>query len=199
MSHLNFQILALSTNFVLLKVTYLVTLFDCKLQVFKNLPKLTIFSIFNELLSTQIVNVARFARNVECDFFFDFQTQCVSQKVLLIFSSVELFSLEISTAQLGYKKLRGPYYHTQQPNVAPLAAQNTVFENHRKSLIQHCEQSELRLHLSGQKFSKTAKTGQKVLPDAIQDKHWWKKPKIKCDLCGDFQTLCPKFSAYCNL
>ena len=23
---------------------------------------------------------------------------------------------------------------------------NTVFENHRKSLIQHCERSELRLH-----------------------------------------------------
>ena len=58
-------------------MTYLVTLFDCKLQVFKNLPKLTIFSIFNELLSTQIVNVARFARNVECDFFFDFQTLCI--------------------------------------------------------------------------------------------------------------------------
>ena len=32
-------------------------------------PKLTIFGIFNELLSTQNVNVARFARNVECDFF----------------------------------------------------------------------------------------------------------------------------------
>ena len=33
-----------------------------------------IFGIFNELLSTQNVNVARFARNIECDFFGDFQT-----------------------------------------------------------------------------------------------------------------------------
>ena len=43
--------------FVLLKVTCLVTLFDRKLQ--------PIFGIFHELLST---------RNVECDFFRDFQT-----------------------------------------------------------------------------------------------------------------------------
>ena len=51
--------------FAQLKVTCLVTLFDRKLQVFKNSPKWTIFGIFNELLSTQNVNVARFARNVE--------------------------------------------------------------------------------------------------------------------------------------
>ena len=31
---------------------------------------------FNELLSTQNVNVARFARNVEYDFLGDFQTLC---------------------------------------------------------------------------------------------------------------------------
>ena len=48
--------------FVLLKMTCLVTLFDRKLQVS---IKLTIFGIFNELLSTQNVNVARFARNLE--------------------------------------------------------------------------------------------------------------------------------------
>ena len=35
-----------------------------------------IFGTFNELLSTQNVNVARFARNIECDFFCDFQTLC---------------------------------------------------------------------------------------------------------------------------
>ena len=50
-----FSILAFSTNFVLLKVTCLVTLFDRKLQVFQ---KLIIFGIFNERLSTQNVNVA---------------------------------------------------------------------------------------------------------------------------------------------
>ena len=33
--------------FVLLKLTCLVTLFDRKLQVFKNSPKWTIFGIFN--------------------------------------------------------------------------------------------------------------------------------------------------------
>ena len=60
--------------FVLLKMTYLVTLFDRKLQAFKNSPKLTFFGIFCELLSTQNVNVARFARNVEWDFICDFQT-----------------------------------------------------------------------------------------------------------------------------
>ena len=37
----------ISTNFVLLKLTCLVTLFDRKLQVFKNSPKCTIFGIFN--------------------------------------------------------------------------------------------------------------------------------------------------------
>ena len=50
------------TIFGLLKVTCLVTLFDHKLQFFKNSPKWTIFGIFNYLLSTQNVNVAR---NVE--------------------------------------------------------------------------------------------------------------------------------------
>ena len=56
--------------FVLLKLTCLVTLLDRKLQVFKSSPKWTIFGIFNYLLFTQNVNVARFARNVEeWDFF----------------------------------------------------------------------------------------------------------------------------------
>ena len=51
--------------FVLLKLTCLVTLSDRKLQVLKNSPKWTICGIFNELLSSQNVNVARFACNVE--------------------------------------------------------------------------------------------------------------------------------------
>ena len=55
----------LPTIFDLLKVTCLVTLFDRKLQLSKNSPKLTTFVIFNELLSTQNVNVARSAQNVE--------------------------------------------------------------------------------------------------------------------------------------
>ena len=48
---------------------WLVTLFDCKHQVFKNSPTLTIFGIFNKLLSIQNADIARFARNVEWDFF----------------------------------------------------------------------------------------------------------------------------------
>ena len=43
----------------------MVTLFDRNLRVFKKSPKWAIFGIFNLLLSTQNVNVARFARNVE--------------------------------------------------------------------------------------------------------------------------------------
>ena len=39
------------------------------------------------------------------------------------------------------------------------AEQRTVFDNHRKSLIQYCERSGLRLHLSGQKLIKNAKNG----------------------------------------
>ena len=41
MSHLRFSILAFFTIFCLIKLTYLVTLFDSKLQVFKNSLKLT--------------------------------------------------------------------------------------------------------------------------------------------------------------
>ena len=60
--------------FVQLNLTCLVALFDRKLQVFQNSPIWTIFGLFDELLFTQNVNVARFARNVEWDFFCDFQT-----------------------------------------------------------------------------------------------------------------------------
>ena len=66
----SFEFLNFRPIFVILKSTYLVTLFNRKLQF----AKLIIFGIFYELLSTQNVNVARFARNVEWDFFCDFQT-----------------------------------------------------------------------------------------------------------------------------
>ena len=61
MLHSNLPMLAFSTNFVLSKLTCLVTLFDHKLQELK----LAILGIFNKLLSTQNVNVARFARSIE--------------------------------------------------------------------------------------------------------------------------------------
>ena len=69
-----FPIRHFPTIFVQLKMTWQVTLFDRKFQVFKKSPKLTIFGNFNELLSTQNVNVARFARNVEWDFLSYFHT-----------------------------------------------------------------------------------------------------------------------------
>ena len=36
----------------------------------------------------------------------------------------------------------------------------TVFENQRKSLVQHCERSELRLHIDNTKVNKNAQNGQ---------------------------------------
>ena len=64
-----FQFWHFPSILVLLELTCLVTLFDRKLQVFKNSPNWVFYGIFNQLLSTQNVNVARFARNVEWDFF----------------------------------------------------------------------------------------------------------------------------------
>ena len=65
--------------FVCLKFTYLVTLFDCKLEVFRKSPKWTIFGLFNEFFvqtnkQTNKQKLARFARNLEWDIFGDFQT-----------------------------------------------------------------------------------------------------------------------------
>ena len=65
LSHFNFWFWHFLQIFVLLKVTCLVTLFDRKLQVFKNSSKLTIFGIFNELLSTQNVNIHSTLRSHE--------------------------------------------------------------------------------------------------------------------------------------
>ena len=82
MSHLSVSIWAFSTNFCPFKIDLSGnTVWPSKLQIFKNSPKLTTFGIFNQLLSTQNVNVARFARNVEWDFFCDFQTPCPSHQV----------------------------------------------------------------------------------------------------------------------
>ena len=64
-----FEILILRhfpTIFVLLKVTYLVTLFDRKFQLVKNSPKLDHFWAFStNFCLVKNVYVARFARNVE--------------------------------------------------------------------------------------------------------------------------------------
>ena len=69
----------------------------------------------------------------------------------------------------------------------------TVFENHRKSRIQHCERSEIRLHgqfwrvFENLKFEvkKRYQTGirQKLVENAKVEK------KVKCDILSNFQTL----------
>ena len=73
MSHLIFWILAFSTNFWPIKTDLSGNSVWPQALDFQKLAKLSIFGIFNELLSTQNVNVARFARNVEWDYFCDFQ------------------------------------------------------------------------------------------------------------------------------
>ena len=60
MSNLSFSDLAFSTNFCL------VTLFDRKLRLSKNRQIDYFLAFLINFLSTQNVNVARFARNVEC-------------------------------------------------------------------------------------------------------------------------------------
>ena len=73
-----FKFLAFSTNFCPIKSDLSGnTVLTANFRFFKNSPKWTIFGLFNELLSTQNVNVAR---NVECDFFCDFQTLCNNKK-----------------------------------------------------------------------------------------------------------------------
>ena len=80
-----------------------------------------------------------------------------------------------------------------------LATSCTVFENHRKSLIQHCE---LRLHFEWTKLIKNAKNGrfngfikteaciQTVLPDrsVLIRQNWRKMPKIQMRLFEDFSN-----------
>ena len=112
MSHLN---LGISHQFlVFLRLTCLVTLFDLKLQVFKNSSKWTTFAIFNKLLSTQNVNGVRFARNVEWDFFCDFQT---------LLRTLTFFNSRNSTKKLKEAKdqkyeMKWKSYNTWKPSHA---------------------------------------------------------------------------------
>ena len=76
MSHLDFWILTISINFCPFRNDLSGNTVRPQASGFQKLAKIDPFGIFNELLSTQNVDVARFARNVECDFFGDFQTLC---------------------------------------------------------------------------------------------------------------------------
>ena len=59
----------------------------CRISVFQFWP---FFGIFNELLSTQNVNIARFARNVEWDILSNFQTMCLKQD--LVYATLQKLS-----------------------------------------------------------------------------------------------------------
>ena len=74
MSHLNVWILAFSTNFCPIKTDLSGNTSWPQAWGFQKLAKIEHFGIFNDLLSFQNVNVAR---NVEFDFFSDFQTTCL--------------------------------------------------------------------------------------------------------------------------
>ena len=76
---------------------------------------------------------------------------------------------------------------------------DTMFENHPKSRIQHCERSELSLYFSGQKLLKNAKMihlGEflkTVLPDrsSLKGQKLVKNAKIekfKCNILSNYQT-----------
>ena len=69
MSHLSFSILAFSTNFCPTKIDLSGNTVWPQASRFQKHAKLTIFDLFNLLLSIHNINVARFFRNVVWDFF----------------------------------------------------------------------------------------------------------------------------------
>ena len=87
------------TNFCSIKVNLSCSIVWLQVSGFQNSPKLITFGIFNQLLSTQNVNVARFARNVKWDFFCDFQTPCQETKISNFF-----FGFERSESSQGQAK-----------------------------------------------------------------------------------------------
>ena len=77
----------------------------------------------------------------------------------------------------------------------------TVFENHRKGLIQHCEQSELRLHFEWTKMPKMINFGEFLKTQSLRSnsvtrhvnfnrtKIGGKYQTLKCNILSDFQRL----------
>ena len=103
MSHLNSWILTFPANFCPIKINL-----SGNTVWPQNSPEWIIFNLF---LSTQIVNVARFARNLEWYFFCDFQTPCWQLKEskfgILRITRMTLevaFGVGISASFLGRKR-----------------------------------------------------------------------------------------------
>ena len=66
---------------------------NCRILIFLTLTFSANFCPIKSDMSgnTRIANVARFARNFECDFFFDFQTLCLWQKQHFFYSSSDMW------------------------------------------------------------------------------------------------------------
>ena len=82
MSDLSFSILAFSTNFFPIKIDLSGNTVWPQASDFQKLAKMDQFWHFKLTFVTQNVNVARFALNVDWDFFCDFQLLCKSNLLL---------------------------------------------------------------------------------------------------------------------
>ena len=122
-----FKFLAFSTNFCPIKSDLSGnTVLTANFRFFKNSPKWTIFGLFNELLSTQNVNVARFARNVEWDFSFDFQTPCIFLIIILGSHPPKSADFSLSSDRLGLSRDHSPLSHWCSQQVLALGKRHRL-------------------------------------------------------------------------
>ena len=150
---------------------------------FQKLAKSDHFGIFNQLLSTQNVNVSRFARNVEWDFFYDFQS-CFPP-VLFIFE--DRMSTFRSPFRKNIKWSEVPKCHTFSTVVSSTNISSVVF--FPWELLEHSV-------WKSQKKSHSTLRAKRAMFTFWVDKSSSKMPKMsilasfqKCDFLGDFQTL----------
>ena len=68
----------------------------------------------------------------------------------------------------------------------------TVFENHRKSRIQHCEQGELLLHFALTKVHQKCQKSSiwRAFDKLLSTQNVNVARNVECDFFCDFQTLC---------
>ena len=110
---------------------------------------MTIFGIFNELMFTQNVNVARFARNVEWDFFYDFQTPCGNpykkdqKNETFFFSHLHAFFTSkapelMNDFMIEAQRLQQSTQHNTQPSIDTTDHPEQRFVNNSFSLSLFC-------------------------------------------------------------
>ena len=108
-----FGILEFFTNFCPIKIDLPGNTVWPQASGFQKLAKIDIFWHFLlPLLSTQNVNVARSARNVEWDFFCDFQTPCIR----CIFEEPKSIRLDIWISRSFKTKIRNLFISWQRRN-----------------------------------------------------------------------------------